>query len=117
MNNEHQVDSRRTERVRRVGAWARRELGDALLCAVSVYLGVLSSTLLPAGALALLPWPELPVAGLVLSPLAAIPLAARVFDTRGWPRWQAGRRAPLGVRVLRALSDGVLWLRWWRDPP
>lgn len=113
MQSEEQ-SSRRTMQLRRVALWLRRELGDTLLCGAAIYLGVLSSTLAPAAALSLLPWETLRLAGLVISPLAALPLAALVFDTRAWMRWRSASRAPLGTRLLRAYSDGILWPRYFR---
>jgi hypothetical protein len=68
---------------------------------------VLCSMLLPA---ALLPMP----AQVVLTPFAALPIAVFVVDRRAYRRWHGAIRAPLGVRLLRACSDGVLWWCWWR---
>jgi hypothetical protein len=94
--------------------WAIREFGEPVVCTTCVYLGVLSTSILPLViALQLAP---AAVAGLVLSPLAAFVVAARVFDTRAYSRWQRGARARLGARVLRAYSDGVTWGVWLRMP-
>ena len=102
---------------RGVGAlihWAIREFGEPMVCTACVYLGVLSTSILPLViALQLAP---AAVAGLVISPLAAFVVAARVFDTRAYSRWQRGARARLGARVLRAYSDGVTWGAWLRMP-
>lgn len=110
---------------RKIVRWGLRELGEPWLCAGCVYLGVISTALLPATLLTallsatvpvnLLPTHILPgTISLAISPLAALPIAARVFDIRAYDRWRIARRDPLGVRMLRAYSDGVDWLRWWR---
>jgi len=99
---------------RRVIRWAIHELGESVGCTACVCLGVLSTSLLPL-ALVLQMAPTV-LAGIVLSPVAAFVIAARVFDTRAHGRWQRGARARLGVRMLRAYSDGVTWVLWLRMP-
>lgn len=95
------------DRVRPAGKWVLQELIDPCVCASCVYLGIISTALLPALLL-------LGMTGLIISPLAALPLTFYVFDIRAYPRWQAANKSPLGARILRALSDGVTWPRWWR---
>lgn len=87
--------------------WVGRELQGPVLCLLAVYVGVLCSMLLPA---VLLPVP----AQVVLTPLAALPIAVSVADQRAYRRWRGAGRAPLGARLIRACSDGVLWWCWWR---
>ncbi len=94
--------------------WAIREFGEPVICAACVYLGVLSTSMLPlAVVLQLAPAAAVSV---VLSPLAAFAITARVFDIRAYNRWQRGARVRLGARVLRAYSDGVMWGVWLRRP-
>jgi hypothetical protein len=87
--------------------WMCREFWEPTLCFCCVYLGVLSTMLLPS---TLAPT----LAGIALSPLAAIPVAVIVVDARAHKRWRASERARLGMRLLRACSDGILWWCWWR---
>ena len=83
-------------------------VGEALALSLGLLLPIAaSSMLLPA---ALLPVP----AQVVLTPLAALPIAVFVADHRAYRRWRGAARAPLGARLLRACSDGVLWWCWWR---
>jgi hypothetical protein len=97
---------------RRAGAWAVRELGSLSLCVVCVYLGIMSTLWLPPTLLLL-------VGGSVtpghITWLMAIPITIVVCDRRAYGRWRSSHRAPLGVRMLRALSDGVTWWRWWKS--
>jgi len=51
--------------------------------------------------------------GAVLTPIAGLAIAIRIFDVRSYTRWQWGRAAPLGVRMVRACSDGMSWPLWW----
>jgi hypothetical protein len=92
--------------VKVVGAvrWIAHELLEPAVCWSFVYLGVLSTMLLPS----------ILVAIPLLSPLAAIPIAIYVFDVRAHRRWRASDRARVGARVLRACSDGIMWWKHWR---
>lgn len=100
--------------VRIVALWALREFGEAVICTLCVYLGVLSTSVLPlALMLQIVP---LATVSLVLSPFAAFVVAARVFDTHAYRRWQRGGRGRLGARLLRAYSDGITWAWWLRTP-
>lgn len=99
--------------------WVLRELGSPLLCFICVYLGIISSTILLSHVPSTvdLKFLALNMAGInpsVLSPLAALAPTAYVFDVRAYARWRKGYSAPLFVRVIRAYSDGVLWIRWCR---
>lgn len=94
-----------------VGAWMLHEFVGPSCCFLCVYLGVLSTALLPVTLLAHLA--VAPRLSVVVSPLAALPLAIHVFDRRAYMRWRAGCRAQLGARLLRACGDGVIWWRWW----
>jgi hypothetical protein len=80
-------------------------------CLACTLSGVLLTTTLPA----VLIGQYVPIAlvGAALSPLAALTVAIRVFDVRAYSRWQAGQAKPLGVRMLRACSDGITWPLWW----
>ncbi len=93
--------------------WAIREFGEPTVCAFCVYLGVLSTSLLPVAIL--LRFTPAALFGLALSPLAAFAIAARVFDIRAYRRWQSGGRTRLGARLLRAYSDGITWGAWLRQ--
>jgi hypothetical protein len=95
-----------------LGAWSVREFGEPLICLFCVYLGVLSTSFLPATLLLRLSPAAL--VGLIFSPLAAFAITARVFDIRAYRRWRSGGRSRLGVRVLRAYSDGLIWAMWLR---
>jgi len=92
-----------------IGSWLVKELADPGLCFLCVYLGVVSTTLLPTTAIYFLQLPT--ISGLFLSPLASIPIAIRVFDRRAYRRWHNSSKAVLGVRMLRACSDGIQWAR------
>lgn len=83
---------------------------NAYLCLACVYAGIVSTMLLPVSIVATLQ----PASFLLLtpSPLAAIPLAILVFDNRAYRRWRANSKSPLGVKLIRACSDGITWFRW-----
>ena len=93
------------------GAWAVLEFGEPFVCTFCVYMGVMTTSFLPATLL--LPLWSAALVGVTLSPLVAFAIAARVFDTRAYRRWRSSR-ARLGVRVLRAYSDGLIWALWLR---
>jgi hypothetical protein len=99
--------------LRMLSIWAIREFGDSMVCACCVYLGVLSTGLLPTVLLAHVA--PVVLVGLVLSPLTAFAITARVFDNRAYRRWQSNARTRLGVRLLRAYSDGLTWGAWLRQ--
>lgn len=97
---------------RATGWWTLREFGEPAVCAFFVYLGVLSTSLLPSALL--LQFAPSVLIGLALPPLAAFVIAVRVFDNRAYRRWQSANRVRLGARLLRAYSDGVMWSVWLR---
>ena len=92
--------------------WARNEMLRALLCFLCVLLGVSSSTALPAALLFHLT--PLGVVQVALPPIALGAIAAVVCDRRALHRWRNAHKAQLGERMIRAYSDGVLWMCWWR---
>jgi hypothetical protein len=96
--------------IRRVGLQMDHQQLEPWLVLACHYVGVLLWTLLPSAAAALL-FPAM-VGAVILSPIAAVPLAVIVFDRRGYRRWVAGRHRVLSVRVLLAISDGVMWISW-----
>jgi hypothetical protein len=100
--------------LRRIVVWTIREFGEPAVCAVCVYLGVLSTSTLPLVLFA--PVELATITTVTLSPLAAFAVAARVFDSRAYRRWQQGHRSRLGARLLRSFSDGVTWVLWLRPP-
>lgn len=97
--------------VRRLSLWIKRNFGTSLPCCICVYFGVLSTNSLPITVLALfinIPH-SIPT---TISPLAAVAIAALVVDKRAYQRWKGARRAEMGIRMLRAYTDGLLWMRW-----
>lgn len=89
--------------------WCGREFGAPVLCFICVYIGVLSTMLLPG---VLVPATD----GIVLSPVAALPLAILVVDIRAYKRWHGSKQTRMGIRMLRACSDGITWwCVWWRS--
>jgi hypothetical protein len=97
--------------LRMLSAWSIHEFGEPFVCTFCVYLGVLTTSFLPSAML--LHTSPAAFLGVTISPLVAFAIAARVFDTRAFRRWRSSR-AQLGVRVLRAYSDGLIWVRWLR---
>lgn len=77
-----------------------------LLCWVCVYLGVLTTMLLPTTALLSQFWPMSGIA-LAVTPYVGIWITCRVVDRRALARWMAAEHEPLTVRMLRALGDGA----------
>ncbi len=94
-----------------LGSDAILEFGEPFVCTFCVYLGVMTTSFLPSALL--LPLWSAALVGVTLSPLVAFAVAARVFDTRAYRRWRSSR-ARLGVRMLRAYSDGLIWALWLR---
>jgi hypothetical protein len=95
-------------------SWIQHEFGTIVLCFICVYFGVISTTWLSPILLAHMYFPEM--SGLMISPLAAIPITILVCTLRAYPRWHAASSTPLGVRMMRACSDGVTWPFWcWRN--
>lgn len=97
--------------LRLFGVWVILEFGESFVCTFCVYLGVLTTSFLPSAILLYLSPAAL--VGVTLSPLVAFAIAARVFDTRAYRRWRSSH-ARIGVRVLRAYSDGLIWALWLR---
>ena len=96
--------------IQRVSVWILWNFGEPLLCFICVYLGVISTMMLPTPGLSLLGVPSSISA--MFSPIAAFPFAARTFDKRAYDHWRKARKIPLGVRMVRAYSDGVTWAFW-----
>lgn len=97
--------------VRRLGLWIKRNFGKSLPCYLYVYLGVLSTNSLPITVLAL--FIDIPNSiSITISPIAALAIAALVVDKRAYERWKGARRAEMGIRMIQAFVDGLLWIRW-----
>lgn len=97
--------------VRQLGSWLRRNFGNSMPCTVCVSLGVWSTNFLPIVGISLIL--EIPSSlPITISPFAALAIAALVVDKRAYNRWNRARRAEMGLRMLRAYTDGLLWMRW-----
>lgn len=97
--------------VKRLSSWLQRNFGNSAPCCLCVYFGVLSTNSLPITVLAL--FIDIPNSiPITISPLAAVTIAALVVDKRAYQRWNRSRRAEMGLRMLRAYADGLLWMRW-----
>lgn len=98
-------------RAQQLSSWLRRNFGNSMPCTVCVSLGVWSTNFLPITTLSL--FLDLPNAlAITISPIAALAIAALVVDKRAYQRWRRARRAEMGLRMLRAYADGLLWMRW-----
>lgn len=93
------------------GRWLYTEVKDVALCYSAVLAGVSGSMAIPSLLLTQIGW--LPLK-LPLSTLTLAVIAAVVCDRRALPNWRRAARQRLGDRLLRAFSDGVLWMIWWR---
>jgi hypothetical protein len=90
-------------------AWVECE---PLVCFFCTYLGVISTIAWTSSMLPLADTTTILVS--TLSPVGSIAVTARVYDVRSHNRWEQQSDQPLIVRMLRAYSDGVMWLRWLR---
>lgn len=78
------------------------------LCLACNFVGVLATTILPSTIIAVL-YPATLIGITTISPAAALVLAILVYDNRSAARWQAAHRAPTSKKIIRAISDGIMW--------
>lgn len=92
---------------RRLFWWFIHHFGNPLLSLVCVYMGVLNTVILPPTFLAILN--HVATSNIQLTLLAALPIAIIVWRKRAYAEWCAMAHAPLGERMLTAVSIGVIW--------
>ena len=100
--------------IHRWGRWLLREIFEPWFVVTLVYIGVMSSILLPQAILIGIFGAGVGTIGVVITPAAALPLSIVVYDRHAYLRWTASQRAPLATRMLRAVSDGVQWVLFLR---
>lgn len=97
-------------RLRTLVCWTRREMGVEIACVLGVDVGMNLSTTIPT---TLLIFPNAAWATVSLTQVPILAIAVVLADRVAVQQWRGHARASLGRRLLRVVSIGVLWVRWW----
>lgn len=91
---------------RRWGAWGFREFGDTMACLLCVYLGVLTTMVVPSSASLLVGAPG--QLTLTIASFVALPMALEITHNKGIKKWRSSS-GRLGEKMLAAITLGITW--------